>query len=172
MSRVARSRAAVAFLVAGVIDLATQARADAPAGQYSYYDQYTPYIIDQRTGLTWQRFSIAFPAAPPMDFAAATAYCAAYSVPVGALQKGWRVPSYKELLTLVDEVPHLQNDGLWHALDSRAFYDTPVDKSYWTSSLYPLPQNDQSVHAYIVNFKDGTGGHDTPMYTGYVRCVH
>ena len=35
--------------------VASVARADAPATQYSLFDSFTPTIADARTGLMWQR---------------------------------------------------------------------------------------------------------------------
>jgi hypothetical protein len=156
----------------GALVLASVARADAPAGvsdaQYAPFDNSNVDILDQRTGLTWQR------AVPPgvFTFPAAQSYCALLSL---GNMTGWRVPSYKELLTLVDESPHPEYDSVtgtlvYKAIDSFAFgldY-TPVTTSYWSSSVSSLDPG----RAYLVDFR--TGATLTfVMGTGFlVRCVH
>jgi hypothetical protein len=154
--------------------VASVARADAPAGansQYRYFDASAVIIIDNFTGLSWQRAAY-----PNLTFLAAANYCANLSL--GPLTTGWRVPSVKELLTLVDESPHSEYENGMEVpkyIDSHAFGlslsgvgFTPVDAPYWSSSLYPT----DSSQGYVVQFKTG----QTIIFpTGsgvYVRCVH
>ncbi len=162
MTRRSLSRGFVVLAVTAVIELAVEARADAPVGQYAYFILYDVVITDDRTGLTWQR---GF--GQVSSFGDAASYCQGSPLPS---PHGWRVPSYKELLTLVDERPHISyftGAGLPAAIDERAFPETPTDQPYWSSSL----RNAQAM-AYVVDFSDGTArleGLNTALY--YVRCV-
>jgi hypothetical protein len=148
-----------------VVALATLARADAPPDQYSLFNTRSDVIQDVRTGLSWQR--IASPIL--VEQSGAFALCAALSL--DALATGWRVPSYKELLTLVDEAPHTEYENgqlMEKAIDADAFPATATDSAYWTSSPYPA----QADSAYAVNFHTGVPLADDPGVVHYVRCVH
>ena len=85
--------AAALFLVSSLV------RADAPADQYLPFDSTDTTITDNFTKLTWSRtpYGGAVPTAVTYLDAAAVA-CPASS--------GTRVPTLKELLTLIDESPH------------------------------------------------------------------
>jgi hypothetical protein len=167
MSRGSFRRLVVA---AGGVVVASVARADAPYGsdsQYGTFDSLNTTITDNNTGLTWQR------AARPdlVSFAGAQSYCAAL---VLGQTTGWRVPSYKELLTLVDESPHPEYDGttdVYKAIDSHAFgfqYTPLTSPYYWSSSLFALVPG----YAYAVDFRSGaTLTLDASLGT-LVRCVH
>jgi hypothetical protein len=153
-----------------VVGLATLARADAPSGQYNLFNQNNDVIQDLQTGLYWQRYPLAAGA----SFDGAATYCAQLSLDTFAT--GWRVPSYKELLTLVDESPHVEYLGgqlveKW--IDGNAFLGeeaSPVlSYGYWTSSAYPgIPAGS----AYTVNFHTGYPSAVDMTQTQYVRCVH
>ena len=162
----ARLALRVVGAAAGVVALGSLAWADAPPGQYWPFDLRDVSIRDAKTGLRWQRY-----AAPPMGFGAAVSHCAALSLD-GFGAGAWRLPSYKELLTLVDESPHTEyptGAPVQIAIDGNAFPGVAVDAPYWTSSLYPP----MSGYAYAVDF--GTGaGQDVAVASAipYVRCVH
>ncbi|HEY3819203.1 MAG TPA: DUF1566 domain-containing protein [Polyangiaceae bacterium] len=149
-----------------VLVLATLARADAPTDQYALFNLNSDIIQDQRTGLSWQRY----PTATAVSFASAANVCQALSL--DTLTTGWRVPSYKELLTLVDEAPHVEYEGAalvqkW--IDGDAFPGAPVTlNGYWTSSAYPLTPG----YAYSVNFNTGLAEAHSIGNAQYVRCVH
>jgi len=154
----------VAVIAGGVISLASFARADAPINQYGLFDQTTPYILDQRTGLTWQRYA----STTPVLYADAFAVCSALPPDQG---KVWRVPSYKELLTIVDEVPHEEYENgqlVLKAIDSHAFPGTAAGNPYWSSSLMPSSPG----YAFAVNFHTGAAVQQDVAFNGYVRCVH
>jgi hypothetical protein len=162
-----RRRLGSALAVAGPLVVAAVARAGAPNDQYGLFAMNTPTINDLRTGLTWQR-SVS---TQTFNFNDAAAYCAALSTAQPGLTVGWRVPSYKELLTLVDEQPHTEYESLglvekW--IDPNAFLGTPVSESFWTSSLY-LPM---FGFAYAVNFHTGTAAGEDMGHALFVRCVH
>jgi len=152
--------------LASVTLLAAAARADAPVDEYGLFDMNTETIQDLRTGLTWQRYG------PGQTFGlyAAAAYCQGLSLTTpSGLPSGWRVPSYKELLTLVDEYPHeeYENAGLSSkAIDGNAFPGT-ASAPYWSSSTFP-----GSSYAYAVDFTDGVALKQDPGSSSNVRCVH
>jgi hypothetical protein len=159
VSRRALRRFVVVVAAAGAIDLASEAKADAPKTQYGYFGPYDVVIMDQHTGLTWQR---GF--GQVADFEGAASYCQGLSLP-----GGWRAPSYKELLTLVDENPHMSfftGTPLAAAIDEHAFPETPTDQHYWTSSVAV------GGGRYTVAFSDGTVQIESPEVPSYyVRCV-
>jgi Protein of unknown function (DUF1566) len=150
-------------LLAGTLAAASLARADAPPGQYAPYDQSATTITDNFTHLTWQRYAPS----QPFAYAGAASFCA--SIPVGnGISTRWRSPSYKELLTLVDESPHVDFvTGARVAIDPNAFPQTAVDRKYVTSSLSP-----QSASVYVVDFGTGIVSFAAPGdQSYYVRCV-
>jgi hypothetical protein len=159
--------------VAGsAVVVASVARADAPIGsnaQYGVFDEKNDTIADNRTGLTWDRD----PSSTLVSFVGAQTYCATLNR--GGLATGWRVPSYKELLTLVDESPHPEYDGttdVYKAIDSHAFgfqYTPFTSPYYWSSSVSAVAPG----YAYLVDFRSGrTLSQDRNFFSSLVRCVH
>ncbi len=160
------SRAPAIVGLVGLVLCATTALADAPGDQYDTFNQFDTQISDRFTRLAWQR-QVAFSG----NWGDAQRYCATLDLTQG-FGCGWRVPSYKELLTLVDENPHGEYDSVsgqfvtkW--IDPHAFLGTPVDKPYWTSS-----PSTQANRAWTVDFSSGIGATDNVTAPYYVRCVH
>lgn len=135
--------------------------ADAPANQYEAFVDTDFTITDHFTRLVWERppASTTYPTAK--DYAAAQLYCQARG-------NGSRLPSLRELLTLVDEEPHDEYDGskrVTKMIDQSAFKRTP-DGAFWT-----LTKRSDTELA-TVSFADGTTG--SAQATGdqrNVRCV-
>jgi len=149
-----------------LVAIVSLARADAPPDQYELFSSGTLTIHDVYTNLFWQRTA----STATYSFAGAATYCQGLSLDGIST---WRVPSYKELLTLVDEHPHFEYGmgGLVaHAIDPNAFPQTAVDNFYWTSSVFP--QAPAPLYGYAVSFSDGTGQQSGLMQALYVRCVH
>jgi hypothetical protein len=113
-------------------------------------------VEDPRTGLTWQRV-VASGTRAWLD---ALAYCNGL---VLEGTKDWRLPSYKELLSIVDFT------RLEPAIDQAAFPGTP-HQQFWSAS----PVGDMPWRAYDVDFASGapqfSGGAPTTTLYG-VRCV-
>jgi hypothetical protein len=154
-----------ATALAAVVSLA---RADAPIDQYDLFSSSDTTIWDTKTNLVWERRPQSGPAGQ-YSFHDAGTHCQGLSLNGFS---DWRVPSYKELLTLVDENPHFEyeNGGLVpHAIDSNAFPGTAVDNLYWTSSL--VSQLGAPTYGYAVSFSDGTGQQPLLTQQLYVRCV-
>jgi hypothetical protein len=134
--------------------------ADAPIGQYENFDSYNRYITDHYTKLVWERPVLPYPAA--VKLSEAQAHCAQ----LGA----YRLPSLKELLTLVDEEPHPEYEesegrNVPRYIDRSAFPKTPAEP-FWTSSMK------DASYAWTVNFETGE---TDPVFvantTARVRCV-
>jgi hypothetical protein len=121
---------------------------DAPAGQYELTNET---VKDLKTGLIWQRIVREDDL---LTYTEAQARCAAMGV-------GWRLPTPKQLLTLVDPI------FTQPAIDREAFPNTPAD-IYWTS----LRSTDMPAFVWTVSFFRGTS---EPIgeqgSTLAVRCV-
>jgi hypothetical protein len=112
----------------------------------------TGTVLDTKTTLTWQQ---AVPA--QMTWANGNTYCQKNSD--GLPGTGWRLPSIKELQTIIDETGD-------PALDATIFQGMPG--KYWSSS--PQPHN--TTAWYLVTFGDGSVYTEDGTLTMYVRCVH
>jgi hypothetical protein len=159
-----------------VVVVASAARADAPggaSGQYGLFDATNVVIYDRNSRLWWQREAYS-----QVTFLGAANYCANLSLGPLMPPTGWRVPSVKELLTLVDESPHYEYENgtpQQKYIDSHAFglslsgvAFTPVDAPYWSSSLYAT----NSTKGYLVDFSTGQTATYSTGSGNYVRCVH
>ena len=100
--------------------LSTSAEANAPTGRYTITGGT---VFDTKTKLTWQQ---TVPAAT-YAWAAAKTYCQTLSL--GGT--GWRLPTMKELQSIVD-----YSSSRAPFLDPSAFPATPTPGS-WSSSLVP-----------------------------------
>jgi hypothetical protein len=145
----------VLFGVAAVVAvvMSRPAGANAPNGRYMTSGGT---VLDTKTKLTWQQ------TAPTTTYTWANgkAYCA--SAAVSALGgSGWRLPTVKELLTLVD-----YSHASAPYIDENAFPGTPAS-GFWSSS----PVAGSPSFAWIVNFINGNTGSYTAVYTDSVRCV-
>lgn len=137
------------IILACALTCATTAVAAAPTGHFQVDGEV---VQDTATKLTWQRIS------PTKNYSNtdAAAYCASLDL----RGKGWRLPTIKELHTLVDESRTLP------AIDVDAFPDTQPT-FFWTgSSLSKFPQ-----YTWVVNFADGTDSWFPGDLAQRVRCV-
>ena len=134
---------------------AAQLHANAPPGRYSV-DDTAGSVTDEHTKLVWQRT-----AAPgSMYWTEAKDYCAGLKLS----GQGWRLPKYKELMTLVD---FMRSNP---AIDTEAFPNAPAD-AFWTASTLV-----DDGKPYWVDFKTGAGHNDDPKGLAgermlRVRCV-
>ena len=156
------NRRLVVCVTAGatVLGLAIPATAGAPVGQYDTYNQFNTTITDSKTHLQWER---GFATSTSWDDA--NARCRALILS-GVGPNQWRLPSVKELLTLVDEqgeieyvVDHLEN----YAIDRNAFPHTP-NASFWS---WPKVAGS----AWSVDFSTGSAVQAPTSNGFYVRCV-
>lgn len=152
------------FLAAcGALLLSIAALADAPSDQYTPFAKDRQDIFDAKTRLRWARYAVI--SVGSVD--AAEAECAKGGF--GDAGVGWRVPTVKELLTLVDEDPHNESlpDGAvaQRAIDRNAFPGTPVDHPYLTAVRVG------ATGTWVVDFRDGHASFGPLTGTYYVRCV-
>ena len=145
-AHVPRFVAAVAVIV---VALTASADANAPAGRYTTANGT---VYDTKTKLTWQE---AVPTGT-YTWANAKAYCAGLSLN----GTGWRLPTIKELQTIVDD------SQANPSIDTTAFLSTPVDW-FWSSS----PLAGSSSFAWGVDFTYGVTSYNGVSDYHDVRCV-
>lgn len=142
-------------LVAAVLGVPPgMVHANAPSGRF--HDRGDGTVEDTMTTLLWQQ---AVPSTT-YSWANAKSYCAGLSL---GSATGWRLPSMKELQTLVDET--IPSPG--PTIDKAAFPNTPAG-FFWTSS--PLAGSSSS-DAWSVNFYDGNTTNNVMTSPSRVRCV-
>lgn len=125
-------------------------QANAPQGHYTIMNGS---VYDTKTKLTWQQTI----SSSSFTWSEAQNHCSNLTLD----GDGWRVPSLKELQTIVDETKS------YPAIDPNAFPDTPLDE-FWTSSL----KADAPNLAWYVDFsRVGVTFHNSVMATNQVRCV-
>jgi hypothetical protein len=123
------------------------------------YTQVGPgEVQDSQTKLIWQQGD----SGTTMAFDGAAGYCQTLALNGHT----WRVPSIKELSTLVNETPPITKVS--PAIDTATFPSTPANTPYWSSSLFGnMPA---TAHLpWVINFLDGF-----TQYTqaaALVRCV-
>jgi len=144
-ARIVRFLAAVVVVVA----LTASARANAPAGRYT---TASGTVYDTKTKLTWQQAV----ASVTYTWAGAKAYCAGLNLN----GTGWRLPTIKELQTIVDD------SQTKPSIDTTAFPSTPADW-FWSSS----PLAGSSSYAWYVYFYLGYTDYGDVFGAVNVRCV-
>jgi hypothetical protein len=113
-------------------------------------------VTDNWTGLTWQRSFVSY-----SQYNTGGTWAVAAANYCTGLAGGFRLPTLKELLSLVDPTEYQP------AIDSNAFPNTLSD-NYFRSSTFVYSTTD----TYYVNFAEGqTGPIDENNPYGYVRCV-
>jgi hypothetical protein len=122
--------------------------AAAPAGHY-VVEAGNGTVFDTKSGLTWQQpvFSKKY------SWAEAKTRCSDFG-------PGWRLPTIKELLSIVD------SSEILPAIDPNAFPSTPSE-SFWSSS----PFAGSSSSAWYVDFGLGHASFRGISDTYSVRCV-
>ena len=126
-------------------------RATAPAGRYTIPGDGT--VHDTKTNLVWQQAV----SSQQMTQSVASTNCINQSLS----GTGWRMPTMKELMTIVDftatAAPYV---------DGNAFPGTP-SAYFWSSSAFPAASGD----GWQVDFSSGQSGPTATTINGYVRCV-
>jgi hypothetical protein len=118
--------------------------AAAPSGRYT---TTSTTVLDNKTGLTWQRSS------------GSGTY--AWSQAGSQCSSGWRLPSVTELATIVDVSQQSP------AIDGSAFPSTPYELPFWSATT-ALPD---STTAWVVDFTNGELRTYSKSDALYVRCV-
>lgn len=120
--------------------------------QPSYRSNGNGTVTDQVTGLMWQQADDGV----ERTWYDAVAYC--QDLELGGYTD-WRLPAYRELLTIVDYLR--DNPTIDPAFSCE-------NRSFWSSSTYAL----NSDKAWCVNFVLGPSLSDDKDNTNNVRCVH
>ena len=120
--------------------------------EVSPYSVTGDLVHDRYTGLTWQR-TVEH---DNYTWQGANARCSS----LGSNGGGWRLPTLRELLTLVD-VTHYDP-----AIDASAFPGTPSE-FFWSSS----PSRAPAGSAWGVNFTRGASGAGFVITAAHVRCA-
>jgi len=109
------------------------------------------FVRDNVTGLVWQRGI----GPGTYNWDGARSYC--QSLPLDG--KRWRLPSVKELLTIVDPTSS-------PVIDANAF--TPSSEFFWTSTP---EEASTGFQVWLVEFALGTSSARQTTESRYVRCV-
>ncbi|MBX3191197.1 MAG: DUF1566 domain-containing protein [Labilithrix sp.] len=150
-------------LVLGALAIAMPAAAAAPRDppQYKFFDKDDPTIKDNFTLLEWDRRALITDA----TWAVADTSCSFLFGNTG------RLPTIKELLTILDEDPHEKFEFgkiVFKMIDQDAFdgaQGTPVDLPYWTST--PAPDG----KLWTLDFSTGAMVPKLATEKGNARCV-
>lgn len=132
--------------------LSTPAEASAPNGRYTLTSNTT---YDTQTKLTWQQA----PSSTGYPGANASAYCVLSNFYNSV---GWRLPTVKELQTLVDYAK-----AAGSMIDPTAFPLTPADL-FWSVT----PSASTPSTTWVVDFASGQTRIAAVTDSHYVRCVH
>ena len=124
------------------VALPTSAGANAPAGQYVVTAGGTGNgtVYDTKSKLTWQQTI----SSTSYGWADAKTYCAGVAASLGGT--GWRLPTLKELQSLVD-----YSQSTAPMIDPNAFPSTP-SVIFWSSS----PQAGSPPYVWVVDFSLGS----------------
>lgn len=125
--------------------------AAAPAGQYA---TTADTVLDNRTGLTWQRTASRQTA----TWDDAVLYCQTLSL---GGQTGWRLPRNKELRSLVDS-----RDG-FQSFDQTAFQPGDLATTFWSATLHPT----DGSKVRVIHFRGGFSAFRAKTELLHVRCV-
>jgi hypothetical protein len=142
-----------AIAVFGFALVVVDAHASAPTGRYTVNGGT---VLDKQTKLVWQRT----PSTTTYSLANAKTACAAAGATLGG--NGWRVPTIKELQTLID----YSQPYTTALIDGTAFPSTGQD-NFWSST----PLSGSTSMAWYVSFLYGNAASDVVTTAFYVRCV-
>lgn len=118
----------------------------------SYTDNGNGTITDNNTGLTWQQGE-----GGQKTWGDAETYCGGLSLAGG----GWRLPSKKELISIVDY-------GISSGPTIRqVYFPNATSSDYWSSTTYA----NNPGNAWYVYFNDGGVLNSNKDGINYVRCV-
>lgn len=123
--------------------------AGAPQGRYAIS---ADTVLDTKTMLTWQRN------VPATIYTLANA--ATYCQNLNLSGTGWRLPTVKELMSLVDARAHTPS------IDTAAFPNTPLNY-FWSSTI----DAQNTSKSWVVYFDGGYSNRPFTPNNGQVRCV-
>ncbi len=151
------SRFALVLALVPVLALAlipSLGSADAPVGQYTVA---TATVTDKKTHLVWQRVEDG----NVYTWANAKTHCASLNaVSFGGFSTGWRIPTIKELQTIVD-------DEVATTPTIDPVFTGTVAGVYWSTT----PVASTPSAAWYVPFDNGSTDFDGMTNANRVRCV-
>lgn len=147
------AKASAVFLLSMLVAPALTVRAATPAGRYT---ASSGTVLDTKTKLVWQEPR----AASSMTWAAAKTYCPGLGTTLGG--SGWRLPTIKELQTLVDV-----SVATGPAIDPIYFPNAGLG-SFWSSTPSTADTTAAWVLSFTANFGEGQAGMSG---NAAVRCV-
>jgi Protein of unknown function (DUF1566) len=151
-------RFACSAIVVAVVASALATRAAVPAGHFTVE---SGTVLDNKTKLTWQQATSGTVTWGSIG-ASGTAqwYCSTLSLN----GNGWRLPTEKELLTLVDFSVSFTST----MIDATAFPGEPA-AAFWSNT--DATGAGLSGFAWLVFFTNGEAGNDNETNAHNVRCV-
>lgn len=117
-------------------------------------------VLDNYTRLVWQEKDSQ--PKQTMSFQTALGYCANLSLN----GKKWRLPSIKELATLVNEFAPASESA---PVVEMSVFGTMAAANYWSSSLYNNQQPTSSTYPWTLKFADGSIS--SSESSAYAKCV-
>lgn len=129
----------------------------APGSAHYTVDLAGHTVIDQITGLVWQRAAGAGPS-DWYDWGGAKSHCSALSL--GGWSSGWRLPTLIELASLTDFSTYSP------AINTDVFPSTPPDP-YWTAT----PDASLVSYAWAVDLRNGETVVGPTSNNARARCV-
>ncbi len=135
----------------GAFDAVDRSMDDASTADGSYTDNGDGTVTDTSTGLMWKQTGSSG------TWEQALSYCENLS---RADYTDWRLPTIKELRSLVDY-------SLLNPAISKTYFPDAVSSFYWSSTTYAR----DPYGAWGVNFTDGLDGGYYKYYSYYVRAV-
>jgi hypothetical protein len=142
----------------------TTARADSPAGRFvttAGTSADTGTVYDGKTKLTWQQSSTT-----AYTWAAGKTYCAGAGASLGG--SGWRLPSMKELMTIIDYT--YSQFKLGRTFDP-SFKTASSLYQFWSATVVTGESQTNPTRAWFVDATDGANGRQDPSNAYGVRCV-
>jgi hypothetical protein len=127
----------------------------------SFTDNGDGTILDNVTGLTWQKCSLGQSGVACATGTATTRTWEGAQTACENLGPSWRLPTRLELLTIVNYRVSFP------AIDRAYFPQTPLSYLFWSSTPYAPNAN----NAWKVNFNAGITGNYDKTGNGNVRCV-
>jgi hypothetical protein len=155
-------RPAAACLILVSVLAARATGADAPPCRYTIPGDGT--VIDTKTKLVWEQAE--GDATGSLDWPAAKQFCA--TLRLGGPEH-WRLPTIKELFTLVDVSAEFMTTPRYFAIDEGVFA-TPSN-ALWSSTPEPGTAATGKAFAWALYFDGSTQPVDTSMFGLGVRCV-
>jgi hypothetical protein len=123
-------------------------------------------VRDNETGLVWEQA----PLTTTHDWATARSTCPNRTV---GGRKGWRLPSFYELASIVDPNNPTGDPDLppGHPFDLTTPGSAVLDTSYWSSTTFIHPTHTDDGNAWFVNFLNGNVDIGSKVNATPIWCV-